>query len=216
MPRNIPMPRMIVSVRVLAAVALALLAVSWVGPSSALAHERRTVSGYDLVVGFFVEPALEGEKNGLDLRITKAGANVEGAEKTLKWDITHVQSGGTRTYPVRALFGMPGRYTADVIPTLTGQVRFRIYGTIEGTAIDATFVSGPGTFGNVEPVTELQFPVAAAQPRELQGALEAARDEAQAANDAARSARTLAIAGIALGAAGLAAGGAAAVRSRRA
>ena len=203
--------------RVLAAGALALLAVSLVVPRAALAHERRTVGGYDLVIGFFVEPALEGEKNGLDLRITKSGANVEDAQKTLKFDITHVQNKATKTFPIRGVFGAPGRYTADFIPTLSGQYRFRVYGNIQGTAIDATFESGPGTFSNVEPVGELQFPIAAAQPREMEGALRGTAEDAQAARAAAASARTMATAGLALGALGLVAGGgglAAALRRR--
>ena len=144
--------------RLVAAVALAVLAVGLVVPEPALAHERRSVGGYDFVIGFFVEPVYEGEKNGLDLRITKGGTNVEGAEKALKFDVTHVQSKAMKSFPVRALFGMPGRYTADFIPTLSGQYRFRIYGDIAGTPIDATFESGPGTLvkrnrlasGNVE------------------------------------------------------------------
>ena len=191
--------------RLAAAGLLALLAVALM-PTAALAHERRTVGGYDFVVGFAVEPALEGEKNGLDLRITKAGANIEGADKTLKFDVTQVQNKGTKTYPVRAVFGSPGRYTADFIPTLSGQYRFRIYGDIAGTPIDATFESSANTFSDVQPVADLQFPIKAAQPRELEGALRTTTEDARTASDAAKSARTLAIAGIAIGVIGLAVG----------
>ena len=200
--------------RLLAALGLAVMALAAVAPTAALAHERRSVAGYDLVVGWFVEPALEGEKNGLDLRITKAGANIEGAEKTLKFDVTHVQSKATKSYPIRAVFGAPGRYTADVIPTLTGQYKIRIYGDIQGTKIDETFTSGPGTYGNIEPVKDLMFPVAASQPREIEGAVRGASDDAAAAVAAAKSARTFGIAGIALGALGLAAGAGALVTAR--
>ena len=199
--------------RLTAAGLLALLALTLV-PTAALAHERRTVGGYDFVIGFAVEPALEGEKNGLDLRITKAGADVEGADKTLKFDVTHVQNKGTKTYPVRAVFGSPGHYTADFIPTLSGQYRFHIYGDIAGTPIDATFESSANTFSDVQPVSDLQFPVKAAQPRELEGALRTATEDAQAARDAAKSARTLAIAGIAIGAIGLAVGASALAMAR--
>lgn len=124
-----------------------------------------------------MEPAIEGEKNGLDLRITKAGVNVEGAGKTLKFDVTHVQSKATKTYPIRGVFGSPRRCTVDLIPTLTARYRFRIYGDLSGT------------FGNVEPVKELLFPVAAAQPRELEGAVRGAADEAQSARRSRRAAR---------------------------
>lgn len=200
--------------RLLAALGLAVLAFALVAPSAALAHERRSVAGYDLVVGWFVEPALEAQKNGLDLRITKGGTAIEGAEKTLKWEVTHVQSKATKSYPIRGVFGTPGRYTADVIPTLTGQYSFRISGDIKGTKIDETFVSGPGTYGNIEPVKELMFPIAASQPREVDGAVRGAADDAATAMAAAKSARTFGIAGIAFGGIGLAAGAGAIVMAR--
>ena len=192
--------------RLLSAALLATLALALAAPTAALAHERRAVSGYDLVVGFAVEPAIEGEKNGLDLRISRDGTPVEQAQEALRFEVTHIQNGTTKAYPVRAVFGTPGRYTADFIPTLSGRYRFQITGEIDGTPIDETFESGPNTFGNVEPVAELQFPIAAPQPRELEGALRAAAEEAAAASGAARSARTLAYAGIALGALGLLSG----------
>ncbi|MGE3856776.1 MAG: FixH family protein [Dehalococcoidia bacterium] len=201
--------------RTLAAAAIALLAAALVLPSTASAHERRTVGGYDFVIGFFVEPALEGEKNGLDLRISKDGKPVEGADKTLKFDVTHVQSEATRSFPIRGVFGTPGRYTADFVPTLPGQYRFKISGNINGTAIDATFESGPGTFSNIEPVKDLMFPVAAAQPRELEGALRGASEDAAAALAAASTARTLALGGIVVGIAGLGVGAAGFMAARR-
>ncbi|MDA0301960.1 MAG: hypothetical protein O2822_05480 [Chloroflexi bacterium] len=160
--------------RLLAVSALAVLALATAAPTAALAHEGRDVGGYNFVIGFLVEPALEGQMNGLDLQIKKAGQSIAGAEKTLKFDVTHVQSNATRTLPIRAVHGAPGHYTADFLPTLNGQYRFKIYGDIQGTSIDATFESGPGSFSNVEPIRELMFPVAAAQPRELEGAIRSA------------------------------------------
>ena len=200
--------------RLLAALGLTLLALAIVAPPAALAHERRSVAGFDLVVGWFVEPALEAQKNGLDLRIAKGGTPVEGAEKTLKWEVTHVQSKATKAYPIRGVFGTPGRYTSDVIPTLTGQYSFRISGDIQGTKIDETFVSGPGTYGNIEPVKDLMFPVAASQGREMEGAVRGASNDAAEAMAAAKSARTFGIAGLAVGAIGLAAGAGAMVTAR--
>ncbi|MFA7248411.1 MAG: hypothetical protein WC273_02150 [Dehalococcoidia bacterium] len=212
---SIRMPRLAGAHRVLVAGMLALLACALVAPSAALAHERRTVSGYDFVVGFAVEPALEGQMNGLSLRIAKDGKPVANVEKTLKWEVTHVQSKASKAIPLRAVFNTPGSYTGSVMPTLAGQYRFRFTGTIEGQNIDATFESGPGTFNDVESARDVQFPVAAAQPRELEGALRGAADDAKAAADAASAAHVLAIAGVALGALGLAAGTGALALARR-
>ncbi len=38
-------------------------------PAFVSAHGGREVGEYELTVGFFVEPAYEGEKNGVDLRV---------------------------------------------------------------------------------------------------------------------------------------------------
>ena len=126
------------------------------------AHERRDVGNYQFVVGWIVEPSFEGMKNGLDLRVvTKEGAKpVEGLEKTLKWELTHVASGASKTFDIRTVFRDPGHYTADIIPTVPGIYRFRLFGSIEGAEVNQTFVTkgGGGGFGDIEPSEALQFP----------------------------------------------------------
>lgn len=181
--------------------------------SSAEAHERRAVDQYSILVGFMNEPAYEGQPNGVDFRVNLGDADgdpVEGVHETVEVEVTHVESGMSRVFPLRALFGQPGRYTADLAPTASGGYQFRFFGTIDGTEIDETFESRSlgGGFNDVEPITEIQFPEAVVSARELQGAATGARDAALSAEDAANSARTLAIAGIAIGALGVVAGGA--------
>ncbi len=44
---------------------------------SVMGHEQRDVDKYKFVVGFIVEPAFEGIKNGLDFRITKTADSME-------------------------------------------------------------------------------------------------------------------------------------------
>jgi hypothetical protein len=82
------------------------------------AHERREVGEYQFVVGFMVEPALEGLKNGVSLEVTQGDAPVEGLEETFQVEITHVPSGASKTMSLRTVFGEPGHYTADLIPQL--------------------------------------------------------------------------------------------------
>lgn len=138
--------------------ALALLLLN--GTSPAAAHERRTVAGkYVFVVGFLTEPALVEEPNGIDLRVTNAQTNepVEGLEKTLKAEI--IVGDQKKTVDLRARFGQRGAYTADIIPTKPGTWVFRFFGTVEGTPVDERFESGPGRFNDVQPKSELQFPV---------------------------------------------------------
>jgi hypothetical protein len=202
---------MSVRFRVAALVAVALLAV----PTMAFAHETREVSGYRMDVGWIGEPALEGQKNGVDLRITQADKPIEGVEQTLQVEILHKASGVKKTFALRTIFRDPGHYTADLIPTAPGQYEMRFFGKVGNAEVNETFISGPGRYGDIEPTTELAFPVAAPQVREVAGSARQAAEAAQDAEDAASTARMIAIVGAALGLAGLAVGGTAMMTARK-
>src|ERR671933_347783 len=106
-------------------------------PGAALAHERRDVGKLQFVVGWIGEPALQGEPNGIDLRITDkaSGQPVEGAEKTLKASVAF-GGGQPKEFPLRARFGQKGAYTADLIPTRSGTYLFTFSGTINGQNVN--------------------------------------------------------------------------------
>ncbi len=176
------------------------------------AHERRTVAGrYTFVVGFLNEPAIAGQVNGVSLAVTDAQSNapVEGVDKALKADVT--VSGETKTYELRPRFGQAGSYSANLIPTKTGTWVFRFYGSLNGTAIDERFESGPGRFNDVESPATLEFP-AVAPARGDAAAPASTNDTASAdvqravdeAKDARRTGLTVGAAGIALGVLGVA------------
>ncbi len=196
---------------------LAVVAVLSLFASAAYAHERRTVGRYQLVVGFMAEPALEGVKNGVDLRVTNAETTqpVEGLQDTLQVEVTYVPTGASKVMRLRAIFGEPGRYTADLIPTAPGHYRFRFFGNIEGVQVNETFDSrsGGGGFDDVGSAGDIQFPDRLPALRELdgvaRGALEAsqqAQDSALDAKNSVGTANTLAVVGVVLGAMGLASG----------
>ncbi|MBI4339612.1 MAG: hypothetical protein HY680_06620 [Chloroflexi bacterium] len=207
--------------------ALTLLLALPVVTTVAYAHERRDVAGdYQFVVGFIVEPPYEGQKNGVDLRVTRKAGNtpVTGTEATLKVEVTHVPTGVSRVFNLRTIFNDPGHYTADLIPTAPGHYRMRFFGAVEGKPVDETFNSraGGGNFNDVQSSADLQFPEKLPEARELSAATRGALDTAQEAQasvqDAAgeaSAARTLAIAGIALGAVGVVLGVGQAVLGRR-
>ena len=180
-------------------------------PLTASAHERRDVGGgkYQVVVGFITEPAILGEPNGVDIRVTDKATNqpVEGAEKTMKVAIQH-GGGPARELPLRARFGQPGAYTADLIPTRAGDYVFTFTGDIAGTQINEKFESGPGRFNAVEDAAKLQFPETVPPGGELTRQLRDA--EARAAQ-----ATTLAYAGLGLGLLGTVVGLAALLRRPR-
>lgn len=197
------------------AVTLALALAALVAPGSASAHERRDIVGgkYQAVVGFLTEPAYQGQVNGLDLTVTSktekdAAGNarpIEGLEKTLKAQVM-VGGGKTLDLTLQARFNMPGKYAAYFQPTVAGQYTYRVYGTINGENLDEKFESGPGRFGDVEPIAPLQFPVqVATDPADLQAQLDAAKS-------AANTARSIAIIGIVVGVLGFAVGAAALLR----
>lgn len=128
--------------------------------SPAAAHERRTVGPYTFVVGWIVEPAYLGQLNALDLTVTETATTkaVEGLEKTLKAEL--IAGGGSTVKPltIATRFGLPGKYQGQVLPTKVGDYTFHITGTVNTTAIDEKFESGPGRFGAIEDLAPLQFP----------------------------------------------------------
>ena len=167
--------------------------------SLALAHERRTVGKYQLVVGFLDEPAYVNQPNAIDFRVTNTETNkpVEGVEKTVKAQV--IVGGKTLPLVLETRFGQPGAYAAHFVPTKAGAYIFQFTGDIEGTKLDEKFESGPGRFNDVQDTAALQFPEKLGDPVAMSAQLKAAQD-------AAASAQTLAYAGIALGVIGTATG----------
>jgi hypothetical protein len=183
--------------RVLAISAIVMLLALVSGPSISLAHERRTLVGgkYDVVVGWDVEPVYVGEKNAASIRISKAGTNpaepLLGVEKTLKVEIR--QGAQTKTFDLRAAFGQPGYYLADIIPTRDGDYVWTFNGSIgEDKINNEKFDTADGKFNAVVRATGLEFPIAAPDPVQVSA-------DIQSAQAAAGSAQTLAMLGVGAG-----------------
>jgi hypothetical protein len=169
-------------------------------PTTAFAHERRTIANgkYDVTVGWDSEPSYVGLKNGASIRIAQGGSNpavpVEGADKTLKVQIR--QGAATKEFPLRAVFGQPGYYVADIVPTRDGDYQWTFVGSINGDQVNEKFDTADGKFDKVNAATALQFPQALPDPSQESAAVNAAQAEAQGA-------RMLAMAGIGVGLLGL-------------
>ena len=181
-----------------------------------------TVAPGGKVVWTSMTPKLQSVTSGL-APSAPAAVNempVEGLEDSLKVEIKHVATEGTRVLDLRAMPEEPGRYTADIIPTAQGVYEMRVFGKVEGTDIDETFASfgGGGGFSDVLPASDLQFPEQLPGVRQIEGAVRGAISTAEQAQDAALSAQassatnggasanTLSIIGIVLGAIGMIAG----------
>jgi hypothetical protein len=171
--------------RLVASTAIAALASLLAGPTVSLAHERRTIDGgkYDLVVGWDSEPAFVGERNAAGIRISKAGTNpaqpVTGAEQSVQLQVR--QGAQTQQFPLRAVFGQPGYYVADIVPTRAGDYVWVFSGTLGADALDETFDSADGKFDAVMPASGIEFPVAAPGPDQVNAQLETAQSTTQRA-----------------------------------
>ena len=135
---------------------------------------------------------------------------VEGLEGSIQVEVTFVPSGASETFDLLAVFGEPGHYVANLIPTASGVYEFRIFGSIEGMAIDETFVSrgGGGGFDDIRSAAGLHFPEELPELREIESGVRGALDTAQQAQDAALAAQesggnTLAIVALIVGIAGV-------------
>lgn len=175
---------------------VALLGVAvtlFVVPGAVLAHEEREVGEYTVEVGFLNEPVYSGEQNGLFLMVVRGEEPLEGLEESLEATASHGDQ--TRDLELVPIFGEPGAYESVFFPTAAGPYTFRIFGEIDGQALDEEFTSGPDTFSEVQDVTGGQFPV------QFPATGDIVRDAEAGANAA-----TTATIGLVLGGAGLVAG----------
>ncbi|MBM2812655.1 MAG: hypothetical protein HW416_3414 [Chloroflexi bacterium] len=175
--------RLLVSVRTAAIGALLGLLVIGLLPPTALAHERRDVGKYSFAVGFNGEPAYQGQPNAALITVTVPSEDarpVEGLADALKATIAF-GGGPPKEFKLRAVFGRPGAYVADFIPTRAGAYIFNFSGAIEGTPVNERFESGPGRFNNVESVEAIQFPEAIPPGNDVARIARAADDRATAA-----------------------------------
>jgi hypothetical protein len=151
--------------------AIVLLAI----PAPVAAHEHMTVGEYEFIVGWRSEPPLVGDSNGIDLGIEHDLGNgtvawVSGAHLTL--NATLSIGGASMTSALRPQFGRLGWYTFDVIPTRPGVYSVRVFGSVEGTAVDFAM-----ELEEVEPRATAEFPATDPTPSELQDAVDAATSE---------------------------------------
>lgn len=146
---------------------------------------------YVMEVGFRDEPALQGQPNAVYVAVEKYATGgtepVDGLAGALQAEVS--RDGETKTIPFVPMGD--GVYEAPFVPTATGDYTFRIFGDIEGNAVDESVTSGPQTFNSVDALSAHEFPSVAAD-NEAQSAVTAAQD-------AADQARTFAIVSLVVG-----------------
>jgi hypothetical protein len=220
--------------RVVPVAAIAGLALLQAAP--ALAHGEAGEGDLALTIGFVNEPAFAGMPNGVQVVVEHGGQPVTDLRPG---DVqVEVTFGDETSEPMdlepafafeggQLVFGEPGDYHAEFVPSQPGRYTFHITGTIEGEQVDEEMSSGPDTFSTVEDVAAASFPevnaptneelatrVDAEAARAADG-VEAAEAAAASAESAASSARTVGVVGVVLGAIGVIAAIAALASARR-
>lgn len=146
----------------------------------AAAHEGREVGEYLIVFGWRVEPAFAGQVNGPEFTVKHHDSDepVEGLADSLQLTVSFGDQ--TKTLPVYAVWGEPGRYTADLLPTRPGDYTFHLSGTIDDVEVDELFSSADGEFSTIEPLSDIQFPVVDDQIAALQAQIDELRAQIEA------------------------------------
>jgi hypothetical protein len=161
------------------------------GPAAAHVDVDVGDGQYVMEVGFRDEPALQGQPNAVFIAVEKYGTGgtepVDGLAGTLQAEVS--RDGQTKTIPFVPMGD--GKYEAPFVPTATGDYTFRVFGDIDGNAVDESVTSGPQTYNSVDPLTAHEFPPATAGNE--------AQAEVTAAQDAANQARTFAIVALVVG-----------------
>lgn len=202
----------------------------------ALAHGEAGEGDLVLTIGFADEPAYAGLPNAAQLHVEHGGEPVNDLKPG---DVqVEVSYGDETSDPMDMepwfffeggdlVFGEPGEYRADFVPSQPGKYTFHFTGTIDGEEIDEEMTSGPDTFSVVEDAGSASFPAVDAPSNEelatrideesarTADAVAAAEAAAASADDAASSARTVGMVGVVLGAFGIIAAIAALASSRR-
>jgi hypothetical protein len=195
-------------------------AIMFIGTQPASAHETREVDRFTFVVGFADEPAYSGIPNGVSLSITETASGQPFVDLVDTLDVDVIFGDETLTATMNPAFlvgvyGTPGEYRANFVPSRPGQYTFHFHGTVGDVDVDEEFVSGPETFNDVEDISEASFPVQDPTTGQLADRLEQeiTRLNAQADESATDEvARWLAAGALVLGAAAL---GTAVVAMRR-
>jgi hypothetical protein len=204
--------------------------------ATAFAHGDVEHGDLVMTIGFSVEPVFAGQPNAVQLIVEHGGEPVTDLRTgDVQVEVTY---GDETSEPMdlspafffdggQLVFGEPGDYHADFVPSQPGEYTFHFTGTIDGEKVDEEMTSGPETFSAVEDVAAASFPeVTAPTNDELATRIDqestrtadgvaAAEAAAASAGETASSARTIGMVGVVLGVIGIVAAIAAIAASRR-
>ena len=146
-------------------IALALVLAALAAAPAVAAHTHVHVGDFELSIGWANEPTYVGVPNGVEVTISDHDG--EPVTDLGAGDITVVVSTAdqsTAALPLEpafavGVFGTPGQYVADLLPTVPGDYTFQLSGSLHDETVDVTVTSGDDTFSPVQSSTEVEFPV---------------------------------------------------------
>ena len=148
-----------------ALIAVGLVLATLAAAPAVSAHTHIHVGDFELSIGWANEPTYVGVPNGVEITIEDHDG--EPVTDLDAGDITVVVSTAgesTEALPLEPafvvdVFGTPGQYVADLLPTVPGDYTFQFAGTLHEETVDVTVTSGDDTFSPVQSSTDVEFPV---------------------------------------------------------
>jgi hypothetical protein len=180
---------------------------------TASAHDRKSVGGVQLTIGWLDEPPLTGFENAVEVEVSSPRGGP--TPQVVKLSAVEVSFGDARTTLPLVPGESPGEFLATIVPTRAGVYAFRVLGSVGGRRIDVTSTCSERTFECVEDAAEHQFPTQDPSSGQLAERLARGLPRAESARSTASDARSLAVVAIGLSALALAVAAGTAVVSRR-
>jgi hypothetical protein len=132
----------------------------------AAAHDHTDVGDYHVTLGWHVEPTFVGQPNAVEVTIQdhhdQPVTDLDSGDLKVVISTADQQTAELPLEPAFDLeegFGTPGQYTADILPTTTGDYTFHITGDIHAQPVDLKVSSGDETFEPVTSSSDVEFPV---------------------------------------------------------
>ncbi len=114
-------------------------------PFCALAHETREyeINGvpYEIIVGSLNEPVIVDDKTGVSVELVRDGKFLVGAQESLQVEM--IAGDKKRTVDLSPVYGAEGQYKYNFIATVPTTLTYRVFGTLENTAVDLSFTCNP-------------------------------------------------------------------------
>jgi hypothetical protein len=148
-----------------AVTALSLVLAALAAAPAVSAHTHVHVGDFELSIGWANEPTYVGVPNGVEVTIEdhdgQPVTDLRAGDITVVVSVADQSTAALLLEPAFEVdvFGTPGQYVADLLPTVPGDYTFQFAGSLHDETVDVTVISGEDTFSPVQSSTEVEFPV---------------------------------------------------------